>query len=310
METLYLQSNLHKLIQRDKLSGMLNHAYLLISTDQTLVNEYARCVACEILCDKAEPCFSCTTCTRVKNGTHSDVETYPTNDKPIVVDDINKIVSESYILPLEAEKKIYILKNFDLATIQAQNKLLKTLEEPPKSVVFLVTTSNETNVLPTIKSRCKKVTIPQVEMHELEAYITRAFNKSQVEAKEIAELSGGSVTGANKFLKNPNLMQLKNMCQEVVLQLNSSENVLATGCRILAITNDLEEFLNLLTEYLGELMAKSANGESVGLSRREIGLISQKVNDGIKKIKSNCNLNAVLDGLLMGILEVKYLCRK
>lgn len=310
MEKLYLQSNLHKIINRDKQGGMLNHAYLLISTDRALGNEFARCVASELMCDKPEPCFVCTTCNRVKNGTHSDVETYPQNDKPILTDDVNKIVSESYVLPLEADKKIYILKDFDLATVQAQNKLLKTLEEPPKSVVFILTTSNENNVLPTVKSRCKKITIPQIEDADLADYIARAFGETQAEASEIAHLSAGSVTTAMKYIKNSNLISLKQMCEDVVLRLNSSENVLKCGYNLTQISSDTEEFLNLLVEYLSELMAKIVNGENVGISSKEVVLITEKVQEGIKKIKSNCNPNAVIDGLLMGILEVKYLCRK
>lgn len=308
---MYLESSLHNMISRDKCGGMLNHAYLLISTDKTLVNEFARCVACEIMCNEnGSPCFDCVTCKRVKNGTHSDVETYPTSDKPIVTDDVNKIVSDSYVLPLEAEKKIYILKNFDLATIQAQNKLLKTLEEPPKSVVFILTTSNESNVLPTIKSRCKKITIPQVEDNVLKDFIVRAYNKTEHEASEIAKLSAGSVTTAVKYLADSNLMQLKSLCKTIVVDLKSSDQVLGVGYRLSTLCPDLEEFLNLLTEYLGELANTVAGGENAGLSMREIVLISQKVQEGIKKIKSNCNQNAVVDGLLMGILEVKYLCRK
>ena len=311
MEKMYLQSNLHNMIARDKSGGMLNHAYLLISTDKTLVNEFARCVACEIMCGASKsPCFECVTCKRIKNGTHSDVETYPTNDKPILTDDINKIVGESYIMPLEADKKIYILKNFDLATTQAQNKLLKTLEEPPKSVVFILTTSNESNVLPTIKSRCKKITIPQVDDGELKEYIMRTYNKTEQEAVEIAKLSAGSITTAAKYLADSNLMQLKALCKTVLIDLKSSDQVLSCGYKITTSCPDLEEFLNLLTEYLAELSRNIVEQEAVGITMREIVLISEKVQEGIKKIKSNCNSNAVVDGLLMGILEVKYLCRK
>ena len=310
MEKLYLNSNLHSVIKRDEESGMLNHAYLLISTDRNLVNEFAKCVACEIMCEQKRPCFECVACKRVKNGTHSDVETYPTNDKPILTDDVNKIVSESYVLPLEADKKIYILKDFDLATIQAQNKLLKTLEEPPKSVVFVLTTSNENNILPTVKSRCKKVTIPQLDEAQLADYLVRNHSKTEAEAKELATLSGGSVTTALKYIKNANLLQLKTLCDNIILRLSSSDQVLKCGYELMNTCNDLEEFLNLMTEALSELMQKFAKGEKVGLTSKEIVLMSEKVQESIKRLKSNCNPNAVVDGLLMGILEVKYLCRK
>lgn len=310
MEKLYLDSNLHKVMEKDIAGKMLNHAYLLISTDRNLVNEYAKCVACQIMCDEKKPCFECIACRRVKNGTHSDVEMYPTNDKPILTEDVNKIVSESYVLPLEADKKIYILKDFDLATIQAQNKLLKTLEEPPKSVVFILTTSNENNILATVKSRCKKVTIPQLDEKQLSEYLIRTFSKTEHEATELATLSGGNTTTALKYIKNANLLQLKTLCDNIILKLSSSDQVLKCSFELTSLCADLEEFLNLMTESLSELMQKLAKGENVGLTSKEAVLISNKVQESIKKVKSNCNPNAVIDGLLMGILEVKYICRK
>lgn len=309
METLYLNSNLHNIINRDKVNGMLNHAYLLISNDRVLANSFADLVGCEILCGEKTPCFKCATCIRVKNGTHSDVEKYPQNDKPILTEDVNRIVSECYVLPLEAEKKIYILKDFDLATVQAQNKLLKTLEEPPKSVVFVLTTTNESNVLPTVRSRCKKIAIPELDESDLAEYLVRSNSIDCEKATEIARTSF-TVTNALKHLNSPNLSIQKNLCEYVILRLSSSSEVLKCGYDIMSNVEDMEEFLNMLMETIGGFMQRIVAGENIGASIKELALITEKVTDAVKKIRSNCNPNAVIDGLLMGILEVKYLCRK
>lgn len=309
MENLYLNSNLHNIINRDKINDMLNHAYLLISNDRVLANNFADLVACEILCAENAPCFKCTTCVRVKNGTHSDVEKYPQNDKPILTEDVNRIVSECYVLPLEADKKIYILKDFDLATVQAQNKLLKTLEEPPKSVVFVLTTTNESNVLPTIRSRCKKITIPELDEGDLADYLVRSNSIDREKALEIARDSF-TVTTALKNINSSNLAIQRELAEYILLRLSSSGEVLKCSYDVMSNVENLEEFLNLLIENISGLMQRNVAGENIGTSIKELVLIAEKVKEAVKKIKSNCNPNAVVDGLLMGILEVKYLCRK
>lgn len=226
-----------------------------------------------------------------------------------MTEDVNRIVSECYVLPLEADKKIYILKDFDLATVQAQNKLLKTLEEPPKSVVFVLTTTNESNVLPTIRSRCKKITIPELDEGDLADYLVRSNSIDREKALEIARDSF-TVTTALKNINSSNLAIQRELAEYILLRLSSSGEVLKCSYDVMSNVENLEEFLNLLIENISGLMQRNVAGENIGTSIKELVLIAEKVKEAVKKIKSNCNPNAVVDGLLMGILEVKYLCRK
>ena len=175
MDKLYSLSSVHDLISRDIKENMINHAYMLISSDLDYVEALAVGVAKQIMCELHEPCNKCNQCIKVEKREHADVVILPHDKKNIVVEDVEKIVSESYVLPLEGEKKIYILYNFDQATPQAQNKLLKTLEEPPKSVVFIITTTNENNVLATIRSRCKKVFVPLISDGAFSDYLNAKY---------------------------------------------------------------------------------------------------------------------------------------
>ena len=142
MNKLYNLSTVKEIISRDIKEDMISHAYMLISSDEEYVTLLAKQLAKHIMCEKNISCDTCSQCIKVEKNEHVDVVILPSGKKNLVVEDIENIVSESYVMPLEGERKIYILNNFDLTTVQAQNKLLKTLEEPPKSVVFILTTTN------------------------------------------------------------------------------------------------------------------------------------------------------------------------
>ena len=138
---IYLSSQIHRTISKDLSSVMLNHCYLLSSADEFLINNFAYFVAKEICCvGDSKPCNTCINCNKIEHGNMVDLCVYPKDDKNLMVEDINNIVTDCYITPVENHFKIYILKNFDLCTVQAQNKILKTLEEPPKNVIFILFT--------------------------------------------------------------------------------------------------------------------------------------------------------------------------
>lgn len=123
-------------------------------------------LAAEAVCSGSgkRPCGLCRNCRKVMQGIHPDVITIglPLDDKgkpkkEIQVDQIRAVVSDAYILPNEAERKVYIIENADCMNIPAQNAALKLLEEPPAGVVILLCAVNTGQLLPTVKSRCSEI---------------------------------------------------------------------------------------------------------------------------------------------------------
>ena len=108
---IYLQSQTHKIISQDISSGMLNHAYLINSKDEYILSVFSRFVAKEIFClnDNA-PCDNCVSCDKVNHSNMVDLIIYPKTDKNLMVDDINEIVNDCYIRPMDANYKVYILQ--------------------------------------------------------------------------------------------------------------------------------------------------------------------------------------------------------
>lgn len=147
---------------RDRLS----HAYILISPAQ-YKKELALRLAAHMLCRSggSAPCGTCADCRKVLAGIHPDVITVqrPLDDKgrpkrEIYVGQIRALTGDSVILPNEAACKVYVLLDGEFMNPQAQNALLKLLEEPPGSVRFILCAENPGALLDTIRSRCIELT--------------------------------------------------------------------------------------------------------------------------------------------------------
>lgn len=124
--------------------------------------ELARKAVCSS--DGKRPCDICRDCRKVIKNIHPDVITVglPTDDKgkpkkEIVVEQIRELISDAYVMPNEAARKVYIIENADLMNLNAQNAALKLLEEPPAGAVLLLCAVNVPSLLPTVRSRCTLV---------------------------------------------------------------------------------------------------------------------------------------------------------
>lgn len=148
-----LPAQLISLLER----GRLPHAVVLQSADKQLREQCAQFLTQWAACTAEEnrPCGKCPGCIKAQDGTHPDVYTAQSAGKTqaIPVDEVRKICMDAYIVPNEAQSKVYRLFDADKMLPPAQNAFLKVLEEPPQSILFLLTCENAENLLQTIRSR-------------------------------------------------------------------------------------------------------------------------------------------------------------
>ena len=318
-DNLYAKSELKLIVNNDIAGNMLNHAYLLCGQDDVLLNYFAKEFAKHILCDKAG-CGVCSTCGKIEKGFHSDVLVYPKDKKKgLVVEDIAEIVEKAYVQPMEATKKIFILNNFDVSTTQAQNKLLKTLEEPPASSMFIITSTNPSNILNTIKSRSKTVNVPLLNASVVETFILHNSNLKVREVTPYVSSSQGNLTKALKIVNDADFIKIKELCFNIALKLNTSGEILRYSSKILEYKDRVQEILDELSLILLDILYVKSNLPNRVLNTNKVNeysmsnfsvkaltLVHEKILEAQNKIKSNCNLNAVVDGFLIGMLEVKH----
>ena len=125
-------------------------------------------LAAGILCRSSgkRPCGECASCRKIEHGAHPDVITVRRTEdakgalkKEITVDQIREVSVDAYILPNEADRKVYIIEEADRMNLNAQNAALKLLEEPPNGAVLLLCVTNPSALLPTVRSRCTEMTV-------------------------------------------------------------------------------------------------------------------------------------------------------
>lgn len=252
---------------------------------------------------------------KIKNAADIDVKIYPKNNEKLLVSDSNEIVSEVYIKPAVHENKVFIINNIDISTEQAQNKLLKVLEEPPKHVYFLLSCKSLATVLPTIKSRCRKIVLEKLPKDQFDALCKNPL---------ASMISEGYVGLYEEYSKKANLVDVVEMAVKLVTELKSSGQVLKFSSSLMCFKDDIklifeiyircmEDIVKLKTEqeslcsmplYLDAL--KSVESE---FSIDAICEISSLISQFIERREANVNEQVALENLLLKILEVKYICK-
>lgn len=170
----------------------ISHAYALICADEAQRARETTELAAAMLCtsDGVRPCRVCRDCKKVFRGVHPDVIcTDPTGSAKtaaIKVDQVREIIATAHLVPSEGKSKVYVLRSADKMNPQAQNALLKLLEEPPSSACFILAAENAAALLPTVRSRCELLQqnaeaspIPEAALTQARAYIAALSSRSR-----------------------------------------------------------------------------------------------------------------------------------
>ena len=193
--------------------GRLSHAYLLLGPDGVGKERFARELAKAVLCTEGdgEACDACRSCGKVAHGNHPDVTTVRRADASakggrrafILVDQVREAIQEPIALkPFEGRYKVFVVADADRMTEEAQNCLLKTLEEPPPSSLLLLVASRIEPFVDTVVSRCQVVRFRPLEAAVVERILVDGHQVEADTARVLASLSGGSPGRALRFLSS------------------------------------------------------------------------------------------------------------
>ena len=319
MIEMYKRSNVYDIVNKDINNNMVSHAYLLSSEDVELLYAYSKCMAKQLLCSD-DICDECSNCIRVEKGTHTDVLVYPKDGaKQILTNDILEIISSSFVSSGE-RYKVFILNNFDKTAPQAQNKFLKTLEEPPKNVVFILISTDVKSVLRTIVSRCKQINVRSLTIDELTKVAESIENKCGLSASDLAK-SSKSLTTMMKMVGNSYYLNLRydvvsvftkmkhsSQMLNYIYSLSKYKDVLEVLTELNVVVLDLLYLKNGISNISNNVYISELQSVANEFSIKALNKIALHIKQSITKINSNCNVNLVYDDLLMYILEVKSKC--
>lgn len=298
------------------------HAYLITGNDPEYLKEFLLYAGAMALCPKGG-CFSCVVCNKVFAGEHVDVHVYPKTKDKILLADISEILDDCYVKPFEGDRKIYVLNNCDTLSPLLQNKLLKTLEEPPENTIFFLGATNESTILATVKSRCQQVRLDDTSFEEVMKYLTSS-GISEADAEIAACFADGRPLTAEKYATDGSFYKIFDEVTETVKSLSSSKDALKASAKLSSYGAGTQTVLRMLLLLYRQTLAAYADEEMLLLKHKKNDILFIKgmyspealyrVVDLLTQAKirldGNCNLSAVIDGLVLSILEVKYSCRR
>lgn len=188
-----IKEHLQKAIETNHVS----HAYILTGEAGMGRKSLANAFALTLLCEKgmSEPCMECHACKQVLSGNHPDL-IYVTHEKEnsIGVDDIREQIHDTIqIRPYSSYYKLYLVDEAEKMTVQAQNALLKTIEEPPFYAVIILLTTNEHAFLPTILSRCVQLKLKPLKDSVIKTYMKESLGISESKADIYAAFARGNL---------------------------------------------------------------------------------------------------------------------
>ena len=144
-------------------SNQLSHAYIISGSDTQTRTALANTLAAAIVCSGSDkkPCGKCSQCRKALRGIHPDITTLekPKDKTNIPVDAVRNMCADALVIPNDADAKVYIIPQAGDLLPPAQNAMLKTLEEPPKAVAFILCVENPGQLLDTVRSRCVEINL-------------------------------------------------------------------------------------------------------------------------------------------------------
>ena len=314
-------NHLKNAIRMEKVS----HAYILNGENNAGKMMIAEAFAMALQCEtgNAEPCMKCRSCHQAIDHNQPDI-IYVRHEKTnvISVDDIrHQLNNDIGIKPYSSKYKIYIVDEAEKMNMQAQNALLKTIEEPPAYGVILLLTTNADAFLPTILSRCITLNLKSVNEDLIREYLMKKYQIPDYQADICTAFAQGNVGKAIQLASSGEFNELKTEVLSLVKKLDDMDLYELNGCikQINEHKPKIGEYLDLLTLWFRDVLYMKATDDVNNLIFKDevydikkqaakrsysgIETILQTLEQSRVRLNANVNFDLVIELLLLAIKE-------
>ena len=308
-------------VEQDKVS----HAYILNGAKGSGKKMLAKLFAMTLQCENSqlEPCGECRSCRQADSGNQPDIITIQ-HEKPgsISVDDIREQLNgDIMIKPYSNRYKIYIIPEADLLTVQAQNALLKTIEEPPEYATIFLLTENADSLLPTIRSRCVMLKLRNIKDTLIKKYLMEQLHIPDYQADICAAFAQGNMGRAIMLATSEHFNEIKEEAVQLLKYIDEMElnEIVSAIKEINKYKLEVTDYLDLLTVWYRDVLLYKATKEAGKVvfgdqltyikekasksSYEGIEIILDSIEKAKTRLKANVNFDLVMELLLLTIKE-------
>lgn len=301
-EELVKETTAYKIISTEKKKGALSHAYLVVCADKYALKTYLKELAkvIEFQGDDGDGRIA----GLIDKNAYVDCTFYPLTGERIMTADVDDLVSKTYIRPLENKTRLFVLCGAENATPAAQNKLLKTLEEPPKGVVILIGALRESGLLSTVLSRVKKIDVPPLSSDKIRSVLSeRCKDKDRLE--NAIRSANGSAGATLALYENGEADKLDSLVKDIFAEMKSSKDVIKFVKR--AGKEDIKELISALKAETTIRLENAVYGKADkdGFTVGALVAISETLTDKEKAVAFSANTAMTIDGVLLSIVREK-----
>ena len=308
-------------VEKDQVS----HAYILNGERGAGKKLLANLFAASLLCEKGgpDPCNECHSCRQAESGNHPDIIRV-THEKPnsISVDDIREQVNNTIMIkPYQGPYKVYIIDHADMMTPQAQNALLKTIEEPPQYAVILLLVENAEILLPTINSRCVMLRLRYIKDVLIKKYLMENLKVPDYKADLCTAFAQGNMGHAIMLANSEHFNEIREEAVQMLRNIHEMElsEIIETVNRITVYKVEISDYLDIIMVwYRDVLLYKATRDIETVVFKDQINYIKEQAKnssyEGIQlilssferaksRLKANVNFELTMELLFLTIKE-------
>lgn len=317
----WIKEHYQRAIRQKKIS----HAYILSGEKGMGKKSLAYAFSLSLFCQQKEdkPCLCCPACKKILSNNHPDlIKVSHEKVSSIGVDDIREQINDTIlIMPYSSSYKIYIVDEAEKMTVQAQNALLKTMEEPPGYAILFLLTTNPELFLPTILSRCVHLKLKPLKDSEIKKYLTKTLKISEDRADIYSTFARGNLGKAISIASSESFQIFYEEMMQLMKSIHSIDisEILEYIRKWKEEKTDIQECLNFIQMwYRDVLILKTTQKRELLIFKEEyaaikiigeksnyiwLGKILDSINEAQMRLNSNVNMELALELMLLAMKE-------
>lgn len=319
------QEQIKEHLQNALSTGKISHAYIINGEKSSGKEFIAKIFAMALQCEKEgiEPCNECRSCKQALSKNQPDI-IYVSHEKPntISVDDIRAQVNNDVaIKPYSSKYKVYIINEAEKMTPQAQNAILKTLEEPPAYAVILLLVSNMNSLLPTILSRCVTLNMKPVRDELIRKFLMEELQVPDYKANVCVGFARGNVGKAKLLASSEEFENIKAEALSLLKYIKDMEmqEIVAAIKKINEYKLEIQDYFDIIAIWYRDVLLFKATMDANQLIFRDevqtlrkiaarcsyegIERVIQALSTAKKRMEANVNFDLLMELLLLEIQE-------